>query len=114
MPRHAEDYDGNAARYVEALKKLQADGKTKLAEKKNRKIIGFHDSLEYFAKSFGLAIVDVIEQTAGESRPAKQMAKLVKKCKKESVRRHRRRAAVSGEQLGGDSPARSWASRTTT
>ncbi|HEY7423138.1 MAG TPA: metal ABC transporter substrate-binding protein, partial [Gemmataceae bacterium] len=53
-PTHQADYDKNAADYIETLQKLHADGKAKLKDKKNRKIIAFHESLGYFADSFDL------------------------------------------------------------
>ncbi|HEY7156870.1 MAG TPA: metal ABC transporter substrate-binding protein [Gemmataceae bacterium] len=85
-PAHQADYDKNAAAYIEKLEKLHADGKAQIKDKKNRKIIAFHESLGYFADSFDLKIVDAIEMTPGhEASPAHQ-AKLVEKCKAEDVR----------------------------
>ncbi len=82
---HAADYDANAKKYVETLNELLADGRDSLKDKKNRKIVSFHDSLGYFAKSFGIEIADVIEpQAAGTPNPS-QMADLVEVCKKEKV-----------------------------
>ena len=65
---HAEDYDKNADTYIKSLKKLHSDGKDKLKDKKNRKIIAFHESLGYFAKSFELTIVDAIEVAPARKR----------------------------------------------
>jgi zinc transport system substrate-binding protein len=84
-PAHQADYDKNAAAYIETLKKLHADGKAKLKDKKNRKIIAFHESLAYFADSFDLKIVDAIEMVAGTEAAPTHMAKLVKECKEEDV-----------------------------
>jgi ABC-type Zn uptake system ZnuABC Zn-binding protein ZnuA len=83
---HAKEYADNAAAYVESLKKLQADGKEKLKDKKDRKIIAFHESLAYFADSFGLEIVDAIERAPGEEPLPGHLAKLVEKCKAHHVR----------------------------
>jgi zinc transport system substrate-binding protein len=85
-PAHQADYDKNAAAYIETLKKLHADGKAKLKDKKNRKIIAFHESLGYFADSFDLKIVDAIEMAPGQEASPTHLAKLVKKCKDEDVR----------------------------
>jgi ABC-type Zn uptake system ZnuABC Zn-binding protein ZnuA len=82
---HAGDYDTNAKKYIETLKKLHADGRAQLEGKKNKKIVSFHESLPYFAKSFGIEIVDVIEQTAGDNPTGRKLTKLVEKCKKEDV-----------------------------
>ena len=83
---HAKEYADNAAAYVETLKKLQADGKEKLKDKKDRKIVAFHESLAYFADSFGLEIVDAIERAPGEEPLPGHLAKLVEKCKAHHVR----------------------------
>ena len=81
---HHKDYDENATAYIEKLKKLREYGNEILAKKKI-KLVSFHDSLEYFAKTYGLTIVDVIEITVGDPPTPKQMADLVDTCKKENV-----------------------------
>jgi ABC-type Zn uptake system ZnuABC Zn-binding protein ZnuA len=83
---HAEDYDNNAKKYVEGLKGLQAYGEEQFKGAKDRKIISFHDSLHYFAKSYGLTIVDVIEEGPGDEPTGPKMTNLVKKCVEEKVR----------------------------
>ena len=84
-PKNAADYDTNADSYNKKLDKLHADGKKQLEDKKNRKIIAFHESLGYFAKSFGLDIVDVIEITPGSEAAQPHLVKLAKKCKDENI-----------------------------
>jgi ABC-type Zn uptake system ZnuABC Zn-binding protein ZnuA len=83
---HAKEYEDNAAAYIEKLKKLHADGKAKLKDNKDRKIIAFHESLAYLADSFGLEIVDAIERAPGEEPLPGHLAKLVEKCKTSHVR----------------------------
>ncbi len=83
---HQADYDKNAAAYIEKLQKLHADGKAQIKDKKNRKIIAFHESLGYFADSFDLKIVDAIEIAPGQEASPTHLAKLVKKCQDEDVR----------------------------
>ena len=83
---HAEDYEKNAEEYVKKLKKLQSDGQAKLTDKNDRKIIAFHESLGYFAKSFELNILDAIEVAPGQEPSPGHMKELVEKCKKENVR----------------------------
>jgi ABC-type Zn uptake system ZnuABC Zn-binding protein ZnuA len=82
---HAKDYDQNAKAYVKELEKLHADGVEKLKGGKVR-IISFHDSLEYFAKDFGIEIVDVIEKGPGQEPGGKEMRELVQKCVDKDVR----------------------------
>jgi ABC-type Zn uptake system ZnuABC Zn-binding protein ZnuA len=83
---HADDYDKNAAAYIQTLNNLHKDGKDELAKARDRKIISFHDSLRYFAKSYGLTIADVIEAGPGDEPTAPEMTNLVKKCVEQKVR----------------------------
>lgn len=84
-PNHEADYDKNAKSYIEKLDKLHAYGKKQLEGKKNRKIIAFHESLGYFARSFDLNIVDVIEVTPGSEAGPAHIAKLREKCEREGI-----------------------------
>ncbi len=84
--KHAADYDRRAADYIEKLKKLHADGKKALADKKNRKIVTTHDSLHYFAESFGIDIAGVIQLQPGTEPDAATLQKLVQMCKDQGVR----------------------------
>jgi ABC-type Zn uptake system ZnuABC Zn-binding protein ZnuA len=83
---HAEEYDAGAKRYIESLNNLLKDGKAQLAEKKDRKIVSFHDSLAYFAKSFGIEVVAAIEGGPGDEPSAGRMTQLVELCKEKKVR----------------------------
>jgi zinc transport system substrate-binding protein len=85
-PNHAADYDKNAAQYIEKLKDLHTYGKERLKDKKNRKIIAFHESLGYFAKSFDVEIVDVLELAPGAEPSQAHMVKVAKECKEKDVR----------------------------
>jgi zinc transport system substrate-binding protein len=79
---HADEYKKNAAKYVAELKALQKEYKEKFAKKANRKIVSSHDALGYFADSFGLKIVDVIEKKPGETPEVAQVKELVEACRK--------------------------------
>jgi ABC-type Zn uptake system ZnuABC Zn-binding protein ZnuA len=85
-PNHEADYDKNAENYIKKLNKLLADGKGQLKEKKNRKIIAFHESLAYFAKSFDIDIVDVVEVMPGSEASQAHMVKLARECLDKDVR----------------------------
>jgi ABC-type Zn uptake system ZnuABC Zn-binding protein ZnuA len=85
-PGQAARYDQNAAAYVQRLQKLQADGREMLAGKKNRNVIAFHESLNYFARSFGLNIVGTIQERAGVDPAAGRLPDLVKLCREKGVR----------------------------
>jgi ABC-type Zn uptake system ZnuABC Zn-binding protein ZnuA len=80
-PAHADDYDKNGDKYVAALEGLQSTGREQLAKKKNKRIISFHDSLQYFARSFGLKIADVIELTPGDEPDATHLSRIVELCR---------------------------------
>jgi zinc transport system substrate-binding protein len=85
-PNNEDDYRKNADAYMETLKKLHAYGKAKLKDKTNRKLIAFHESLGYFAPSFDLKIVDVLEVTPGSAPTPNHIRKLADLCHKEKVR----------------------------
>lgn len=85
-PQNEADYDKNAEKYIETLTRLHTYGKEKLKDKKNRKIIAFHESLRYFAKSFDVDIVDVIELTPGAEAGQGHVAQLAKKCLENDIR----------------------------
>jgi ABC-type Zn uptake system ZnuABC Zn-binding protein ZnuA len=82
-PDGADEYATNARKYVEALKKLKAEGDKLLARKKNKRLISFHESLGYFAKTFGLEIVEVIEVGPGDEPTPGHLKKLVELCVEE-------------------------------
>jgi zinc transport system substrate-binding protein len=85
-PANAAAYEKNAADYVKELEGLQEEGKKQLKAKKNRKLITHHESLAYFADSFGLEIVGSIQIRPGVEADASQRARLVKLCKEKGVR----------------------------
>jgi zinc transport system substrate-binding protein len=85
-PAHAADYDARTAEYLKRLDMLKAHGDEVLKGKKNRRIVTFHGSLTYFAKTFDLSIEDVIQKTPGKEPSAEALKKLVRSCKTNNVR----------------------------
>jgi ABC-type Zn uptake system ZnuABC Zn-binding protein ZnuA len=81
---HAADYDRNAATYIARLKELHAEGKKKLKELKVP-VITFHESMGYFADSFGLNVLGSIQPTPGEAPSPQKYKSLVEKCPKGST-----------------------------
>lgn len=79
-PAHAANYDRRAAEYVAKLHKLKDDGVALLKDKKDRRIVTFHDSMAYFAKTFDLNIVGVVEKNPGSEPNDKQLRKLIALC----------------------------------
>ncbi len=85
-PARAAGYKERADALRGRLAKIQADGKALLANKKERGIVSFHESLTYFAKSFDLEIEAVIEKTPGTEPSAKDLQNLVAECLEHKVR----------------------------
>lgn len=84
-PEHKETYFENAKKFKEKLQELHKYGKDKFAGIKNKKIIATHDSLGYFARSFGLEVVDNIMPQPGVEASGSKLAKLVETCKKDNI-----------------------------
>ena len=83
-PDHAANYDRRAAEYIAKLEKLKADGLAMLQDKKERKLVTFHESMNYFADEFKLSVHDVVQQKPGtEPGP-------------DDIQKHLRRCAVAG------------------
>jgi ABC-type Zn uptake system ZnuABC Zn-binding protein ZnuA len=85
-PAHADDYRARAAAAADRLTALLDEGKAALAAKSEKpRLITFHDSLQYFARAFGVEVVDTIEAPGQEPSP-KKLAKLVAACREKGVR----------------------------
>jgi ABC-type Zn uptake system ZnuABC Zn-binding protein ZnuA len=97
---HAEQYKANAEAYTKTLQKLIDDGNAAFKNKKNKKLISFHDSLGYFARTFGLNIVKTIQPVAGEEDTSgARLRQLVDLCIKENIKV----IAVEPNQIGNSS-----------
>jgi zinc transport system substrate-binding protein len=82
---NAETYKTNAKNYNEELTKVEEYGKKAFESKKNRAFIATHDSLHYFAKTFGLDFVDAITPVPNMEADANQLTKLVELCKAKNI-----------------------------
>lgn len=85
-PAHAAGYDERAAAYLKKLDRLEAEGKALFANKQDKKILPFHESLQYFAKTFGLSVYGPIQVDPGTEPSQKQLDEVVKKCRNKNVR----------------------------
>ena len=83
---NSANYDRRAAEYIAKLNKLKADGKEMLKDKKQRKIVTFHESLGYFAQSFDIKIEGVVEKKPGVEPNSDELNALVKLCVEKKVR----------------------------
>lgn len=70
-------YDKNYLSYKERLNKLYTKMSEELASYKGKRIVVFHESFDYFAKEFGLDVVDIITSEARENIGAKKIKELI-------------------------------------
>jgi ABC-type Zn uptake system ZnuABC Zn-binding protein ZnuA len=79
-PAHAAGYDQRAAAYIAKLQALKADGLALLKDKKERRIVSFHDSLAYFEKAFDVKVCGVLTKQPGQEPDEKEMKSLINIC----------------------------------
>lgn len=84
-PANTVLYKSNADKYIAKLQAIANDLTKSSKTFKNRKIVTFHDAFDYFARDFGLEVVDVIEVVPGQEPSAGEMANIVKKVKESGV-----------------------------
>jgi zinc transport system substrate-binding protein len=80
-PTNEKGYQARADKFIEELKKLEADGKAAFKDKKNKKIITMHEAFGYFADAFGLDIVEAIQKKPGMDPDAVSISKLIRLCR---------------------------------
>jgi zinc transport system substrate-binding protein len=85
-PAHAAGYESRAAEAMKKLDKLEADGKALLANKQEKWIVTFHDSLGYFGETYGIKIAGSIQVDPGKEPTADKIEKIIKLCQKRKVR----------------------------
>jgi zinc transport system substrate-binding protein len=85
-PAHADGYDGRAAAYLKKLDRLQADGKAMLADKREKWILTFHDSLGYFGETYGLKIAGSIQVDPGKEPTTDKLNKIIQLARKKQAR----------------------------
>ncbi|MGL6076814.1 MAG: metal ABC transporter substrate-binding protein [Fimbriiglobus sp.] len=85
-PAHAADYDRRCTEFEARLAALEAEGKAKFATKTNKNFLPFHASMAYFAETYGLKMIDPIQQIAGKEPSSAKLEEITKTCQKENVR----------------------------
>jgi zinc transport system substrate-binding protein len=85
-PAHAAGYEERAAAYLKKLDGLEEYGKTALAKKEEKTILSFHESLNYFAKCYGLRVAGAIEVDPGKEPTPDKLNQIIKKCQARKVR----------------------------
>ena len=82
-PQYQGVFQSNLPGLLEQLASLQAYGEQELADLSCREMIPFHDGFSYFARSFGLTIVEAVEEESGSEASARELIHLI-----ELVREH--------------------------
>lgn len=85
-PDRAANYDRRAAEYAGQLRALKAEGLELLKGKTDRKLVSFHESLAYFARSFDLTVAGVVQTKPGQEPNLDELKQLVKMCREKKVR----------------------------
>lgn len=73
---HADAFRARAEQFVQEMTVLDASTRASLADLPNKNIITFHDAWFYFAQTYGLTIVGVIESAPGREPTARQLAEI--------------------------------------
>ena len=76
-PRYQGVFQSNLPGLLEQLDALQAYGEQELSGLSFREMIPFHDGFSYFAQSFGLTIVEAVEEESGSEASAKELIHLI-------------------------------------
>ena len=98
-PQYQGVFQSNLPGLLEQLASLQAYGEQELAGLSCREMIPFHDGFSYFARSFGLTIVEAVEEESGSEASARELIHLI-----ELVREHNL-PAIFIERNGSSSAA---------
>jgi zinc/manganese transport system substrate-binding protein len=86
-PEGKSVYEANAAKYLDALAKEEADVRAALAAlpQERRKIITSHDAFGYFRAAYGLEIVAPEGVSTESEASAKDVAKIIRQIKAERI-----------------------------
>jgi len=79
-PAHAAGYEQRASDYIKKLQQLKVEGIALFKTKIDRKIVTFHDSMTYFAKTFDINIVGVVQKKPGTEPNDKSLRELIGLC----------------------------------
>lgn len=83
-PHYATTFQNNLSSLLAELQALQKYGEETLSQLSCREIITFHDGFGYFADSFGLTILEAVEEESGSEASARELIHLI-----ELVEEHR-------------------------
>ena len=85
-PKNAEKYQKNADVYINKVRDLKIRMHDELRKFEGKNIITFHNAFPYFAKEFGINILEVINHEPGEEPSAKEILDTINKMKQNNVK----------------------------
>ena len=87
-PANADDYRARAAAYIKQLQTVDAWIRTEMASVPvaKRRIIAYHDSLQYLAKACGITLISINGWTNKSEPSAAELARLARQIDAEHVR----------------------------
>jgi ABC-type Zn uptake system ZnuABC Zn-binding protein ZnuA len=80
-PAHAKDWEAGLARFKTELERRIAAWKAEAAALQGLRIITYHRSWPYFARAFGIVVVDHLEPKPGVKPSPRHIASLIGKVK---------------------------------
>ena len=98
-PGYADVFQANLDALICDLSDLQTYGAQTLADLNCRELIPFHDGFAYFAESFGLHILQAVEEESGSEASAKELIHLIEEVE------HHQLPAIFTEKSGSVSAA---------
>ncbi len=84
-PAHAAGYDQRAKKTIEDLQGLWKEGKD-VVKGQSVKVVSFHGALGYFARNFGLDIVDTLQSAPGRDLAPGELNQVAERCANQGVR----------------------------
>ena len=82
---HADKYNQNANKYIKKLNDLKKEMEFQMSDISGKNIITFHEAFPYFAKEFGLNIIDVINSGPGSEPSAKEIYEIMEKIREYKI-----------------------------
>ena len=85
-PAHAATYEANLVAYVKRLSEASRQWGILAASLRGQKVVTYHNSWPYFARRFGLVVVDHVEPKAGIAPSAAHLSRLIQTMKRDQVK----------------------------
>ena len=98
-PEHTSRFEANLGVLLEEIDAVQIYADSTLSSLSCRELITFHDGFSYFADSFGLTILEAVEEESGSEASAAELKHLIEEV------RHHNLPAIFTETNGSDSAA---------